>query len=115
MANYLDQEPHRQRCSSSATPSNVGGLDYNLALSQKRAQAVVAALTGKYRIAPARLVARGVGPLSPIASNREDAGRAKNRQGGDGGDGKLEQFLYFGFWGLELHFNSPSWANQARP
>ena len=79
MANYLAKNPTAKMFVVGHT-DNVGGLDYNLALSQKRAQAVVAALTGKYKIAPARLVARGVGPLSPIASNREDAGRAKNRR-----------------------------------
>jgi len=79
MANYLTKNPTAKMFVVGHT-DNVGGLDYNLALSQKRAQAVVAALTGKYKIAPARLVARGVGPLSPIASNREDAGRAKNRR-----------------------------------
>ncbi len=79
MANYLTKNPAAKMFVVGHT-DNVGGLDYNMALSQKRAQAVVAALTGKYKIAAARLVARGVGPLSPIAENRDDAGRAKNRR-----------------------------------
>lgn len=56
-----------------------GVLDYNMTLSGKRAQAVVDALKG-YGIADARLIAKGVGPLAPRASNAADAGRAKNRR-----------------------------------
>jgi OOP family OmpA-OmpF porin len=58
---------------------NVGALDANLALSQGRAQAVVAALTQR-GIAPARLLGRGVASLAPVASNASDEGRAKNRR-----------------------------------
>ncbi len=59
---------------------NVGGLDSNMRLSQDRAQAVMQALVGKYGIAPARLKANGVGPLTPVASNDNEEGRAKNRR-----------------------------------
>jgi OmpA-OmpF porin, OOP family len=79
MAGYLAKNPAAKMFIVGHT-DNVGGLDYNMALSLKRAQAVVAALSGKYKIAAARLVARGVGPLSPIAENHDDAGRAKNRR-----------------------------------
>lgn len=58
---------------------NQGKLDYNLSLSQRRAEAVVKAL-GAYGVPAARLIAQGAGPLAPLASNREDAGRAKNRR-----------------------------------
>lgn len=58
---------------------NVGALDANLALSQGRAQAVVAALTQR-GIAAARLQARGVANLAPVASNASEDGRAKNRR-----------------------------------
>jgi len=51
-----------------------------MTLSKQRAEAVVNALTTKYRIAAARLQAGGVGPLSPVATNRSDEGRAKNRR-----------------------------------
>ncbi|MEY4964762.1 MAG: hypothetical protein RL274_345 [Pseudomonadota bacterium] len=57
-----------------------GGLDYNLSLSLRRAQSVVAALQSQFKIAPNRLTARGVGPLSPTATNRDDTGRGKNRR-----------------------------------
>jgi outer membrane protein OmpA-like peptidoglycan-associated protein len=59
---------------------NVGSLASNMALSKQRAEAVVKVLTTKYRIVPARLQAGGVGPLSPVATNRTEEGRAKNRR-----------------------------------
>jgi OmpA-OmpF porin, OOP family len=59
---------------------NVGAVAANMALSKQRADAVVAALVAKYRVAAARLQAAGVGPLSPVATNRTDEGRAKNRR-----------------------------------
>jgi len=58
---------------------NVGSIDANLALSQGRAQAVVAALTQR-GIAAGRLQARGVANFSPVASNAAEDGRAKNRR-----------------------------------
>lgn len=58
---------------------NQGALDYNQGLSDRRAKAVVAALVAQ-GVAPARLAGRGVGPLAPVASNAEEAGRAKNRR-----------------------------------
>jgi outer membrane protein OmpA-like peptidoglycan-associated protein len=59
---------------------NAGALAANLDLSARRAAAVVAELTLRYQVAAARLRSGGVGPLSPIASNKTDAGRAKNRR-----------------------------------
>jgi outer membrane protein OmpA-like peptidoglycan-associated protein len=59
---------------------SVGGLESNLKLSQARAEAVRAALTTRHGIAAGRLSAQGVGPLSPVASNATDEGKAKNRR-----------------------------------
>jgi len=59
---------------------NVGGLDYNMKLSQQRAEAVVKELVSKYKIAPGRLKAGGVGPLAPVTSNDTEDGKAKNRR-----------------------------------
>lgn len=58
---------------------NQGKLDYNVGLSNRRAEALVKALTAR-GIAPARLVPRGLGPLAPVASNRTEDGRAQNRR-----------------------------------
>jgi outer membrane protein OmpA-like peptidoglycan-associated protein len=59
---------------------NVAALDLNTRLSQARADAVVQALVRTHGIAAARLVARGVGPLAPVASNDAEDGRARNRR-----------------------------------
>ena len=59
---------------------NQGGLDSNIALSKRRAEAVNAALASQHGIAAARLSAFGVADLAPVASNADEAGRAKNRR-----------------------------------
>jgi OOP family OmpA-OmpF porin len=59
---------------------NVGTIEANMKLSQARATAVAAALTAKHGIAAIRLKAYGVGPLSPVATNKTDDGKAKNRR-----------------------------------
>lgn len=56
-----------------------GGFDYNIDLSKRRAEAVVAAIA-KAGIAMARLKPFGVGMAAPVASNDSEAGRAKNRR-----------------------------------
>lgn len=57
-----------------------GSLPYNLGLSEKRAQAVVEALTTQYQIKGDRLEGKGVGPLSPKSTNRTEEGRRLNRR-----------------------------------
>lgn len=57
-----------------------GGAAYNMRLSQARAAAVVAELTGRYRVDPSRLTSRGMGLEQPVASNADEAGRALNRR-----------------------------------
>jgi len=59
---------------------NVGSLDSNMKLSQSRAEAVVKVLVSKYGVDAKRLKSYGVGPLSPVASNETEEGRAKNRR-----------------------------------
>jgi len=59
---------------------NVGQVASNMTLSKQRADAVVAALVSQYQIAAARLQSGGVGSLSPVATNRTEEGRAKNRR-----------------------------------
>ena len=57
-----------------------GSFEYNMDLSRRRAAAVVTALTGRFGVAGARLQPAGVGPLSPVADNTTDEGRALNRR-----------------------------------
>jgi outer membrane protein OmpA-like peptidoglycan-associated protein len=59
---------------------NVGSLASNMDLSKRRAEAVVQALVTNYGASAARLSAQGAGPLAPVASNKTEDGRAKNRR-----------------------------------
>lgn len=57
-----------------------GSLSHNMNLSKGRAKAVVTTLINEHGIASERLEGRGVGPLSPVANNTQESGRAKNRR-----------------------------------
>lgn len=59
---------------------NKGALDYNVGLSNRRADAVVKALAARHGIDAKRLTARGLGPLAPVATNRTEDGQARNRR-----------------------------------
>ena len=59
---------------------NTGSLEYNISLSERRAEAVMEALISDYGISRSRLAFKGVGPLVPVFTNNKDAGRAKNRR-----------------------------------
>ena len=58
----------------------VGSDDFNLQLSQRRAESVVKFLTAEFGIDPSRLFAKGYGKSMPIADNATDAGKQKNRR-----------------------------------
>jgi outer membrane protein OmpA-like peptidoglycan-associated protein len=57
-----------------------GSLSTNLALSQRRADAVMKYLVVNHGVEPSRLSAKGLGPNHPIASNDNRDGRALNRR-----------------------------------
>jgi OmpA-OmpF porin, OOP family len=59
---------------------NVGSFSFNMDLSQRRAGAVTAALTTRYGVGKERLTPVGVSFASPVAPNKTDEGRAKNRR-----------------------------------
>lgn len=58
---------------------NQGSDEYNLKLSQLRAESVLSYLTSK-GIDQMRLVAKGFGKSKPVASNEKEEGRAQNRR-----------------------------------
>lgn len=58
----------------------VGGLNPNIALSKRRAQSVLERLVSSYDVPRSQLDAEGMGYLSPIAPNLDQAGREANRR-----------------------------------
>jgi len=68
------------RLEVSGHTDNTGSAQHNLTLSQGRADAVVQALVSQYGIDRSRLVAKGYGDTKPVASNADEAGKAKNRR-----------------------------------
>lgn len=57
-----------------------GSLAANIALSERRAEAVAQALVDAYGVEAGRISAEGVGFLAPRATNQTEAGRQKNRR-----------------------------------
>lgn len=57
-----------------------GDYQHNITLSAQRAAAVVTYLVKAAGIDASRLLAQGVGPLAPLASNSADSGRKLNRR-----------------------------------
>ena len=58
---------------------STGEEDYNVQLSQRRAESVMSYLVSR-GIDPDRLTAKGYGSVNPVASNDTPQGRAKNRR-----------------------------------
>ncbi len=59
---------------------NVGSRDENLALSQRRAEAVVAYLTSQYSVQAGRLQAAGMGQERPVVETAPQTPEARNRR-----------------------------------
>jgi len=59
---------------------NIGNEDYNVKLSQDRANSIRQYLIDNFGIDASRLTATGYGPNRPIASNDTEEGRQKNRR-----------------------------------
>lgn len=79
LAAYLAAWPDRQVVLVGHTDAE-GSLDANIALSRRRAMAVVERLVGTLGVSPGQVSADGVGFLAPRASNLTDEGRAQNRR-----------------------------------
>lgn len=78
ITDYLQENPQSSFFVVGHTDS-AGSYDYNLTLSQSRAEAVAAALVTR-GIAAERLQSVGIGPVAPMASNEIDKGQAQNRR-----------------------------------
>lgn len=78
VAAFLRQNPNRNVLVEGHT-DNRGSEEYNLGLSQRRADSVRFALI-RSGIASNRILARGIGENSSIASNSTETGRQQNRR-----------------------------------
>jgi len=79
LADLLRDQPDLRLALVGHTDS-VGGLQANINISRERAQSVRRRLIEVHSISAARLEAEAVGYLSPIATNRTEAGRTDNRR-----------------------------------
>jgi outer membrane protein OmpA-like peptidoglycan-associated protein len=79
LAAYLNTNKDRKYYIVGHT-DNVGSLASNQILSEKRAKAVLLALTSKYKVSAVQISAHGVGQLSPLAINTSEEGRSLNRR-----------------------------------
>jgi len=59
---------------------NAGDIQHNMELSKQRAAAVMNELVSKYGVDKGRLMAHGVGPLSPVTGNATEEGKGRNRR-----------------------------------
>lgn len=59
---------------------STGSASHNYELSKRRAEGIAAYLVADGKIEPARVIAVGYGERAPVADNRSEAGRAKNRR-----------------------------------
>lgn len=79
IAKVLQENPKLELIIEGHT-DNVGGAQFNLELSRKRAEAVKRWLVDKAGISEVRLTTVGYGLSRPIADNSTEEGRAKNRR-----------------------------------
>jgi outer membrane protein OmpA-like peptidoglycan-associated protein len=79
LANLFTQQPTLNLYVVGHTDSQ-GEEGYNQQLAEKRAKAVIKELVQQYKVAPARLQARGVGELVPVSTNQASEGRQLNRR-----------------------------------
>lgn len=80
VAKVIKENPQIKKIEVEGHASDEGSDDYNLKLSDKRANSVMKYLTGKAGIAKEMLTAKGYGESRPIASNDTDDGKEKNRR-----------------------------------
>jgi outer membrane protein OmpA-like peptidoglycan-associated protein len=78
LVSFLKKYPNRNVLIEGHTDS-IGTVDYNLDLSQRRADAVRVALVER-GISGSRISTKGYGKRYPVASNDTEAGRQRNRR-----------------------------------
>jgi len=76
----LIKRNHAKHVSVIGHSDSVGHVDYNLELSKRRALTVKAWLVKQGGVANEDVLAIGLGPKKPMASNATEEGRAKNRR-----------------------------------
>jgi len=79
VANFLNAYPKTTGELEGHTDS-IGSDEYNMKLSQRRAESVKKYLVENFNIDAARLKTMGYGESRPVATNETDAGRQKNRR-----------------------------------
>jgi len=79
VAQFLKDYP-TARAEIEGHTDGMGDQAYNMILSQKRADAVRAALISRFDAPADRLTAKGYGPTKPVADNKTPEGRAQNRR-----------------------------------
>ena len=97
IARVLNENPQVEQVRIEGHTDNQGGAEFNMDLSQRRAESVREALIER-GVAPERLTARGYGLTRPVADNRTEEGRAENRrvemhivEPGEGEEGEEEE------------------------
>ncbi|GAB1262922.1 TolC family outer membrane protein [Aurantivibrio plasticivorans] len=78
-ADYLKENPNVKGIIEGHTDS-VGASEYNMQLSQARAETLKSVLVRDYNIDESRLTAKGFGEQVPIATNATEQGRRENRR-----------------------------------
>ena len=78
LASFLEKHPERNVLIEGHTDS-IGSDQFNLVLSQRRADAVKDVLLTK-GVSPDRMLTKGYGKQFPVASNETDSGRQLNRR-----------------------------------
>jgi outer membrane protein OmpA-like peptidoglycan-associated protein len=80
IVNIVNNYPGNFKVQVEGHTDNVGNAKANLNLSQKRAESVVKWLVTEGKLPAARLTSKGFGDTVPLADNKTEAGRNKNRR-----------------------------------
>lgn len=79
LAQFMGQYPGTTTVIEGHT-DNRGKYDYNISLSERRAESVKSYLVEKFDVDSSRISTRGYGYTKPVASNDTDEGRQRNRR-----------------------------------